>query len=189
MIRLVGPGGAGKSTIGAALAVRLGLPFVDLDALFTQRAGDISHYIDCRGYAEYVHENVETYASFVDRQHDLRGVMALSSGFMTYVQRIHPRYDVIREEIAASPTTFVLLCSLDRQSCIAETTRRQLARPFARSREREETVIQERYPVYMALPARKIETMRPLADVVAEIETALSAASPGGRARRRAPTS
>jgi len=43
---LVGPGGAGKSTIGALLAERLALPFVDLDAWFAARGGDISEYID-----------------------------------------------------------------------------------------------------------------------------------------------
>jgi shikimate kinase len=31
MIRLVGPGGAGKSTIGALLAERLDVRFIDLD--------------------------------------------------------------------------------------------------------------------------------------------------------------
>ena len=35
MIHLVGPGGAGKTTIGAALADRLAVPFRDLDAEFT----------------------------------------------------------------------------------------------------------------------------------------------------------
>jgi shikimate kinase len=31
MVRLIGPGAAGKSTIGALVAERLGVPFVDLD--------------------------------------------------------------------------------------------------------------------------------------------------------------
>ena len=31
MIHLVGPGAAGKTTVGFALATRLGIPFVDLD--------------------------------------------------------------------------------------------------------------------------------------------------------------
>jgi shikimate kinase len=34
MIPLIGPGGAGKSTIGALVAERLGVPFVDLDRHF-----------------------------------------------------------------------------------------------------------------------------------------------------------
>jgi shikimate kinase len=36
---LVGPPGAGKSTVGALLAERLGVPFVDSDTLVEQRAG------------------------------------------------------------------------------------------------------------------------------------------------------
>ena len=42
MIRLIGPGGAGKSTIGALLAERLNVPFLDLDRHFAGRLGDIS---------------------------------------------------------------------------------------------------------------------------------------------------
>lgn len=38
-IVLVGPMGAGKSVVGALLARRLGLPFVDLDALLEEEAG------------------------------------------------------------------------------------------------------------------------------------------------------
>jgi hypothetical protein len=34
MIPLIGPGGAAKSTVGALVAERLGLPFVDLDRHF-----------------------------------------------------------------------------------------------------------------------------------------------------------
>jgi shikimate kinase len=36
---LVGPPGAGKSTVGAVVAERLGVPFVDTDALVAERGG------------------------------------------------------------------------------------------------------------------------------------------------------
>src|SRR5215813_3065351 len=39
VVALVGLRGAGKSTIGPALAVRLGVPFVELDALVEKEAG------------------------------------------------------------------------------------------------------------------------------------------------------
>jgi shikimate kinase len=104
---------------------------------------------------------------------DCCGVMALSSGFMTYPERIHPAYNALRTEIASSVSTFVLLPSLDREVCVAETVRRQVTRPFRRSREREEAVIRERYSTYMALPAAKVETMRPVDEVVEEIASRL----------------
>ncbi len=63
MIRLIGPGGAGKSTIGALLAERLDVPFVDLDQHFAGRVGDISEYIGRHGYEAYVRANVEAYCS------------------------------------------------------------------------------------------------------------------------------
>jgi shikimate kinase len=91
---------------------------------------------------------------------------------MTYPERIHPAYQALRTGIASSTSTFVLLPSLDPEVCAAETVRRQVTRPFRRSREREEAVIRERYPIYMALPASKVETMRPVGEVVEAIASA-----------------
>jgi shikimate kinase len=58
MIRLIGPGGAGKSTIGALLAERLDVPFLDLDRYFAARLGDISEYNSRHGYDAYARENI-----------------------------------------------------------------------------------------------------------------------------------
>src|SRR3954462_7517929 len=90
-IRIVGPGGAGKSTIGALLAERLELAFVDLDRFFASRSGDISQYIDRHGYDVYARENVESYCS-LSRGAIHADVVALSSGFMTYRSDIHRDY-------------------------------------------------------------------------------------------------
>ena len=168
MIQLIGPGGAGKSTVGATLATRLGLPFVDLDAAFMERVGDISECIDGQGYEAYAKQNVETYLGcLVDC--DGSEVLALSSGFMTYPVDVHAEYESARSETVRSANTFVLLPSLDLETCVAETVRRQMTRPFARSVQGEERTIRERYPVYMALPCPKVETMRSLDDVLEEI--------------------
>jgi shikimate kinase len=171
-ITLIGPGGAGKSTVGASIATRLGILFVDLDQCFRARSGDIGEYIDRFGYRGYARENVETYDSLV-HEGSGRSVSALSSGFMTYPTDIHPRYARLRQRIEESPTTFVLIPSLDRETCVAETVRRQLARPFARSAATEEAVIRERFPIYVGLCARKIATMRPLAAIVTELLRAI----------------
>ena len=168
MIRLIGPGGAGKSTIGALLAERLNVPFLDLDRHLTGRVGDISEYINRHGYDAYARENVEAYCSLF-RGAIRPDVLALSSGFMTYADDIHPEYARVRREVEQHPNTFVLLPSLDRDVCVAETVRRQIARPFGRSSAKEEAVIRARFEIYMSLPMRKVETMRPVAAIVDEI--------------------
>ena len=167
-ITLVGPGGAGKSTVGALIAERLGIAFADLDRRFSDRAGDISDYINRFGYDAYARENVETFRSMLSERHQRR-VVALSSGFMTYRRGIHPDYARLRHDIECSPTTFVLIPSLDYDICVAETVRRQLPRPFARSLIKEATVIRERFAIYAGLRARKVETMRPPSDVGDEL--------------------
>jgi shikimate kinase len=167
-ITLIGPGSAGKSTVGTRLAERLGMPFVDLDRCFETRAGNISDYITRFGYDAYARENVETYHS-LSHEGRSQSVAALSSGFMAYPRHIHRHYADLRRRIEHSPTTFVLIPSLNRDVCVAETVRRQLARPFARSPRKEQAVIRERFPIYVGLRARKIETMRPLTTVVDEL--------------------
>jgi len=172
-IRLVGPGGAGKSTIGAFLAERLEVAFVDLDRHLAAGLGDISEYIGQYGYDAYARQNVETYCSLF-RGGIRPGVVALSSGFMTYALDIHPEYSRVLREIEHSPYTFALLPSVDLDVCVAETVRRQIARPFGRSSAKEEAVIRARFEIYIAMPVRKIETMRPIAAAVDEIVAALS---------------
>jgi shikimate kinase len=183
MIRLIGPGGAGKSSTGSLLAERLGARFVDLDERFGATVGDISEHIGSHGYGAYAARNVRVYADVVRGAAGEEWVLALSSGFMTYPEDIHPAYARFRRHIAASPTTFVLLPSLDLETCVAETVRRQLGRPFSRSAECEEQVIRARFALYRGLPVTTIETMRPVAEVVeavAAIVAAQRGAAPDG---------
>ena len=102
MIRLIGPGGAGKSTIGALLAERLNVPFLDLDQHLVGRCGDISEYINRHGYDAYARENVEAYRSLF-REAVRPDVLALSSGFMTYANNIHPAYRVFAARSKNAP--------------------------------------------------------------------------------------
>jgi hypothetical protein len=85
----------------------------------------------------------------------------------------HPDYQSICREIATSPSTFVLLPSFDYETCVAETVRRQLRRPFSRSAEREEEVIRTRFHAYLSLPTKKCETNKPINVVVEDLVTYL----------------
>jgi shikimate kinase len=169
-IHLVGPGGAGKSTIGVLLADRLNRRFFDLDRCFVESEGDISDYMQHRGYEAYARQNVEVYCSIGAAE---GGVMALSSGFMTYSEEVHPSYVETQTAIAESSTTFVLLPSLDEETCVAEIVRRQVQRPLGLLASREEAKIRKRFSIYMALQALKVETMRSPDEVVMEIADAL----------------
>jgi shikimate kinase len=171
-VRLIGPGGAGKSTVGVLLAERIGVGFLDLDQHLTRQIGDIGRYIELNGYAAYARANVEAYCS-LQRGDACSEVQALSSGFMAYSNDVHAEYLRVRHDVEVHDNTFVLLPSLDRDSCVAETVRRQIARPFGRPAATEEAVIRSRFEIYMALSAKKIETMRPLREVVDEIASAL----------------
>jgi len=144
------------------------MAFTDLDVEFIARNGDISAFIDSHGYDAYARQNLISYLALLDHASSPQ-VIALSSGFMTYREDIHSDYLRLRQQILASPLTFVLLPSLDQETCVAEVVRRQLQRPFARSPQREEEVIRVRFPVYAGLPARKVLTDRPTAKVVDEI--------------------
>jgi shikimate kinase len=177
MIQLIGPGGAGKSTVGAALATRLASPFCDLDRAFERRRAGIDTFIGAHGYDAYARENVAVYLEVAP--HLLDAVLALSSGFMVYAPALHPAYATVRKTITRSPATVVLLPSLDCETCVAETVRRQLGRPFGRrDAAREEAVIRERFEQYMELPAIKVETMHPAPDVAAVIHARLAADVP-----------
>lgn len=157
MIQLVGPGGAGKTTVGRALAAQLGVPFADLDEQFRQSFGDISAFLEAEGYGSYCARNVQTYLDVVRNGPNDR-VLALSSGFLTYAAGVHPEYPAVSRAVIRSPSTVVLLPSFDREICVAETVRRQLTRPFARSTEREDEVIRSRFDLYRGLTCHQVET-------------------------------
>jgi shikimate kinase len=189
MIRLVGPGAAGKTTIGFALANRLGIPFIDLDQQFRACAGDISVFLSVHGYRAYANRNIRVYLDTLGSSGE-KAVLALSSGFMTYGDDAHPDYRSIYREIVASPSTLALLPTFDYETCVTETVRRQLNRPFSRPAELEEQVIRTRFHIYCGLPTKKFETTKPLdavvEDLVIYLRPIIGQQSTGGLPRRMA---
>lgn len=158
ILHLVGPGGAGKTTVGPLLAHRLGWPFVDLDAQFMARHGSVSACIDACGYMGYAQRNLAVYLE-VQGALAVPTVVALSSGFMTYPAAVDPRYPAVREAIEDDALTALLLPAFEREACVDIIVRRQLSRPYlpgnAASEERR---IRERFPLFMALRCARFQS-------------------------------
>lgn len=56
-ILLIGPGGAGKSTVGSVLAPLLDRRLIDLDQEFLRLVGNIGEFIRQSGYPAYKAQN------------------------------------------------------------------------------------------------------------------------------------
>jgi shikimate kinase len=168
VIHLIGPGGAGKSTVAPHVAALLGGTALDLDRAFETAHGDIDRFIDAHGYSAYAATNVETY---LERRRGDPTVVVLSSGFMVYPENTHPAIRDLQNDIAAAPTTILLLPSLDLEACVAEIVRRQATRPLPRYRSasREEAVIRERFIQYRELTPCVVTTMQPVPAVARDI--------------------
>jgi hypothetical protein len=90
---------------------------------------------------------------------------------MTYAEEVHRSYVEIPAAIAESSTTFVLVPSLDVETCVAEIVRRQVRRQLGLLASREEAKIRNRFSIYLALPAVKVQTMQsPDQDVIKIID-------------------
>jgi shikimate kinase len=166
-MHVVGPGGAGKSTVAPLVAAALGVPCYDLDAHFTFAHGSVDAYIAMHGYRAYAIANVRSYLELSMKP---AGVAALSSGFMVYPLDITPEYASLRAALAAAPTTVVLLPALELEACVAETVRRQVSRGLGRmSAVRAEAKLRERFGPYSELSARKVASDGPPSAVAAEI--------------------
>jgi shikimate kinase len=63
---LIGPMGSGKSTVGAALARRVGRPHVDTDQFFVARYGPIPEFFEQFGEDRFRHEEAQIVAELLD---------------------------------------------------------------------------------------------------------------------------
>ena len=158
VVHLIGPGGAGKTTVGALLASRLGWGFIDQDRQFISRAGDIATYMAIHGYAGYAQRNLAIYTEEKGAL-TMPTVFALSSGFMTYPEAIETGYAAIRRSVERDALTALLLPAFDLEACVEIVVRRQLARPYLPgNRASEEARIRDRFPKFMALQCARFDS-------------------------------
>lgn len=147
-IFLVGPMGAGKSTIGRALAKELKLEFFDSDEVIEERAGaDISWIFDIEGEEGFRQREIKIIDELTQKQNI---VLATGGGVI-----ISPEN---RSVLAARGTVIYLRTSLEQQY---ERTKRDTRRPLLQTdnlTQRLEELRDERQPYYEDLADVSFET-------------------------------
>lgn len=157
-IFLIGPGGAGKSSIGKLLADILGYIAVDLDDEFCERIMNIREYIALKGYESYIEQNAALLNKLLIEYSSRSALFILSSGFLSTDIRadiVNDNKRVVRENgisvlIMPSPNyDEALNCILDRQ----------LNRGLSLVKEKEEEKFSQRFYEYIAMGDLQIFSM------------------------------
>jgi shikimate kinase len=127
LVLLVGPGGAGKSTLGRSLAPLLGRTLVDLDEAFLARVGDIGAFIRHEGYEAYKVGNSKLATALVDEMVS-PALLVTSSGFLTADNP--PDALAANHAVLARGYSISLMPSPDLDEAVATLVFRQMSRPF-----------------------------------------------------------
>ena len=147
-IFLVGPMGAGKSTIGRALAKELKLVFFDSDEVIEERSGaDIAWIFDIEGEEGFRQREIKVIEELTQKNNI---VLATGGGVI-----ISPEN---RNVLAARGTVIYLKTSLEQQY---ERTKRDTRRPLLQTEnltERLAELREERQPYYEELSDISFET-------------------------------
>jgi len=85
-IFILGPGGIGKMSTGRSIARALNQRFVNLNAEFSDRFGDINPYTETHGKEAYYHKNSQMFERLLKEGHSPR-VWGLSYGFLIHEER------------------------------------------------------------------------------------------------------
>jgi shikimate kinase len=165
-IILIGYRATGKSTIGRVLAERLGVAFIDMDEVLVARYGEISDLVRERGWEYFRAKEKELLAELIPR----RGVVISTGGGAVLHQDVWPE---LKETglvvwLTADPATIQARLAGDpvsagqRPSLTGGDIKIEAAK-----------VLAERAPLYLAGSHLQVDSTRPVAEVVAEIEAAL----------------
>ncbi|KML48730.1 shikimate kinase [Burkholderia cepacia] len=155
LAHLVGPGGAGKTTVGAIVADRLNWRFLDVDQCFLASHGNIADFIRDHGYTEYAAHNVRLYEQ-LKRDISAPTICAVSSGFMLYPADVAPTYSALRRCIEEDALTSLLLPAFDLERCAKLVVSRQMSRPYLNANEADEMrKIRDRFPAFMRLNCKR----------------------------------
>lgn len=165
-IFLIGPMGAGKTTIGRRLARVYGIPFVDLDATIVERTGaPIDWIFDIEGEAGFRRRERAVLNEITTEP----GTILLATGGGAILS---PRN---RQRLAARGLVVYLATSVDQQ---IKRLRQDKSRPLLQTpdrRQRLEELARERNPLYASIADVTVETLgnsaRTAREVIAAIES------------------
>lgn len=168
---LVGMMGAGKSTVGRIVSVRLGWPFVDLDSLFETRVGcTVSAFFSSHGEAEFRGREADLLAEILDRCEP--HVVATGGGA------------VLSDRAKAMMQTQLVLWLDAEPNELAARLRGDLARPLLAGGDPQEilaTLQQERRAHYSAVATCRYDVTDRTAEQAAEFAAAQTGARPKER--------
>jgi shikimate kinase len=155
---LVGPMGAGKSTIGRELAERLHLEFVDSDHEIERRTGaDIAWVFDLEGEEGFRKREEQVISDLTEMQ----GIVLATGGGSVLS-------DHVRNKLSARGIVVYLETTIDKQ---VARTQRDRRRPLLQTSEKPRTVLEnlaiERNPLYEEVADVIVKTDDQSAKVVA----------------------
>jgi shikimate kinase len=159
---LVGPPGAGKTTVGQAVAALLGVPFADTDAMIEERAGKpIPEIFFDDGEAYFRQLEVETVGSALA---SFDGVLALGGGAVVN--------DATRAALAAFPVVFLSVELTDAVKRVGLGAGRPLLNMNPRATLK--YLMDQRRPLYAEVATHTVATDgRTPEDIAAEVATLL----------------
>lgn len=144
---LVGPMGAGKTTVGQAVADTLGMDFMDTDQVFTERFGPITDFFAAHGEPAFRTQEEKIIAEAL--QHPTPMVIALGGGAVLQ--------QATRERL--SEQGFVVFVDVEETVGIQRVSGDQ-ARPLlaGNSAQKWIQIRQERLPLYTQVADMRIDT-------------------------------
>ena len=171
-VALVGFMGAGKSSVGRALAARLELPFVDCDEVIAREAGPIPDIFADAGEAGFRAVEREVVRRVLAAACERPCVVALGGGAVLSGD--------VREALTRLPHVVWLTAP------VADLWRRvssagESGRPLAAEHEAFRALYEERATLYEEVADARVvnDASRDLADVLDEIATLLAPVAPG----------